>query len=74
MVETLNGREDDRPQAEALARDYAVNPGRFVPAAGPAVADAIPELGGADADSDRRPRSAARQPRAGGLALPHPAA
>jgi hypothetical protein len=24
LVEELSGREDDRPQAEALARDYAV--------------------------------------------------
>ena len=60
IVDTLDGGEDGRAQADALARDY-IAVGRFRPWAGPAPGEAIPEQGGADAYSDRRPRSAARQ-------------
>ena len=73
VVEMLDGRVDGRPQAEALARDYAANPGRWLPTAGRETAEAIPEQGGADADSDRRPRSTPPPTGARGGAPPHPA-
>jgi hypothetical protein len=66
VVETLDGREDGRPQAEALARDYVQT---ISQTAGRHTAERIPEQGGADAHSDRRPRPAARQPHARGAAL-----
>jgi hypothetical protein len=72
VIETLDGRVDTEAQAEAVARDY-VTAGRFATAPGRALGEAIPEQGGADAHSDRRPRSAARQSRVRGAALPHPA-
>ena len=72
VIETLDGPDDGRPQAEAVARDY-VTAGRFTAWAGRAPGQPIPEQGGADADSDRRPRYEERQPRARGAALPHPA-
>jgi hypothetical protein len=72
VIETLDGRIDGRPQAEAVARDY-VTAGRFTAWAGREPGEPIPEQGGADADSDRRPRYEKRQPRARGAALPHPA-
>jgi hypothetical protein len=59
VIDTLIGGEDDRPQAEAVARDY-LTAGRFVVAPGRGPGEAIPEQGGADAHSDRRPRSATR--------------
>jgi hypothetical protein len=72
VIETLDGRHDGRPQAEAVACDY-VDAGRFLPWAGRGAVEAIPEQGGADAHSDHCPRSGPRQPRASGAALPHPA-
>jgi hypothetical protein len=72
MMETLDGREDDEPQAEAVARDF-LSAGRFNTPAGQRPAEAIPEQRGADASSDPRPRPPAHQPRARGIALPHPA-
>ena len=72
VIETLDGRVDTEAQAEAVARDY-VTAGRFAGAPGRAPDKAIPEQGGADAHSDRRPRSAARQARVREAALPHPA-
>ena len=72
VIETLKASDDDHAQAEAVARDY-IDEGRFLPWAGTPRGDAIPERGGADADSDRRPRSEARHTRARGAALPHPA-
>ncbi len=72
IVETLDGRVDGRPQAEAVAHDY-IDTGRFLPWAGPARAEAIPEQGGADVHSDHRPRAASRQSRTRRAALPHPA-
>ena len=72
VIESLDGSVDGEPQAQAVARDYLTT-GRFTPLAGRKVGEAIPEGGGADAHSDRRPRSAARQSRARGAALPHPA-
>jgi hypothetical protein len=72
LIETLDGGIDDCPQAKAVARDY-IEGGRHLPWAGTARVEAIPEQGGADAHSDRRPRSTPPQSRAGGAALPHPA-
>jgi hypothetical protein len=72
VIGTLDGGKDDEPQAEAVARDY-LSAGRFNTPAGQRPAEAIPEQRGADANSDPRPRSAPRQPRARGTALPHPA-
>ena len=60
VVESLDGRDDGEAQAEAVACDY-VTAGRFMPLAGRNGGEPIPEQGGADAHSDRRPRSAARQ-------------
>jgi hypothetical protein len=60
VIDTLIGGDDDRPQAEAAARDYPTA-GRFGAAPGRGPGGAIPEQGGADAHSDRRPRSPAHQ-------------
>jgi len=59
VIESLDGRVDGEPQAEAVAGDY-VTAGRLIPVAGRNGGEAIPEQGGADAHSDRRSRSAAR--------------
>jgi hypothetical protein len=59
VIECLDGRDDGEAQAEAVACDYATA-GRFMALAGRNGGEAIPEQGGADAHSDRRPRSAAR--------------
>jgi hypothetical protein len=73
VIQTLDGPDDGRLQAEAIARDY-VTAGRFTAWAGRAPGQPIPEQGGADADSDRRPRPGPRQPQeARQAALPHPA-
>ncbi|HET6868098.1 MAG TPA: hypothetical protein VFH80_19450 [Solirubrobacteraceae bacterium] len=60
VIESLDGRVDGEAQADAVASDY-LTAGRFMPSAGLNGGEAIPEPGGADAHSDRRPRSAARQ-------------
>jgi hypothetical protein len=60
VIETLDDREDDRPQAEAVARDY-VSTQRLPPAEGRRPGEAIPEQGGADAHSDRRPQREAHE-------------
>ena len=73
IVDALAGEQDGRPQAEAIARDYLTTVGRLEPAAGPVAGEPIPEQGGSDARSHRRPRPAPRQPRARGVALPRPA-
>jgi hypothetical protein len=67
VIESLDGRVDGQPQAEAVARDY-VTAGRYVPVTGRNGGEAIPEQRGADAHSDRSP-SAARSPQARGTAL-----
>ncbi|HYB22218.1 MAG TPA: hypothetical protein VED41_00370 [Solirubrobacteraceae bacterium] len=67
VIETLDGRVDGEPQAEAVACDY-VTVGRFMPLSGRNGGDAIPEQGGADAHSDRS-SSAERSPHARGTAL-----
>ena len=58
------GDQDGRPQAEAIARDYLTTVGAHEPGAGPAAGEPIPEQGGSDARSHRRPRPAPRQHRA----------
>jgi hypothetical protein len=73
VIETLDGRVDGRPQADALARDYLETARLSVSRAGRAASKPIPERGGSDADSDRRPRPGPRQPHARRAALPHPA-
>ena len=65
VVDALAGDQDGRPQAEAIARDYLTTVGAHEPGAGPAAGEPIPEQGGSDARSHRRPRPAPRQtPRA----------
>ena len=63
LAERLAGR-----RVGVYGRDYVMTV-----RAGRAPAKAIPEQGGADAHSDRRPRPEARQPRARSAALPYPA-
>ena len=73
VVEALEGDQDGRPQAEAIARDYLSTVGAPEPGAGPAPGEPIPEQGGSDArSSHRRPHPAPRQHRARGAALPRP--
>jgi hypothetical protein len=67
IVETLDGTQDDRAQAEAVARDY-LTAGRFT-AAGRDAAERIPEQGGADAHSNGRPHPEAGQQSTSGPAL-----
>jgi hypothetical protein len=73
VIETLEGDHDGRPQAEAIARDYltTIDPRRA--GAGPEPGEAIPEKGGPDARSHRRPHPAPRARRARGAPLPRPA-
>ena len=73
VIDELAGDADGRPQAEAIARDYLTTVGAHEPGAGPAAGEPIPEQGGSDERSHRRPRPAARQHRARGAALPRPA-
>ena len=73
VVDTLTGDQDGRPQAEAIAHDYLITGGRLHDAAGPVAGEPIPEQGGSDARSHRRPRPAPRQHRARDAALPRPA-
>src|ERR1017187_7104940 len=58
VVDMLAGDEDGRPQAEAIARDYVTTVGSLEAGAGPAAGEPIPEQGGSDARSHRRPRPA----------------
>ena len=73
VVDALAGDQDGRPQAEAIARDYLTTVGAHEPGAGPAAGEPIPEQGGSDARSHRRPHPAPRPRRARGVALPRPA-
>jgi hypothetical protein len=73
VIDTLDGQEDGRPQADALARDYLTTAKEAVEARGPNEAERISEQGGADADSHRTPSSAGREPRGRGVALSRPA-
>ena len=69
IVETLDGRADGPEQAEAVARDYAETVHRLGWFPGRGATERIPEQGGADAHSDRRPHREARQQQARGAAL-----
>ena len=73
VVDALVDEQDGRPQAEAIARDYLTTVGAHGPAAGPAAGEPIPEQGGSDALSHRRPHPAPRARRARRVALPRPA-
>jgi len=73
VVDELADDQDGRPQAEAIARDYLVTTPGSETGAGPAPGDAIPEQGGPDARSHRRPPQATRTRRSRGAALPDPA-
>ena len=73
VIDTLAGDQDGRPQAEAIARDYLVTAAGSETGAGPVPGDAIPEQGGTDARSHRRPHQAPRVRRPRGAALPRPA-
>ena len=73
VIDTLAGDQDGRPQAEAVARDYLTTVDGCQAGAGSAAGDAIPEQGGPDARSHRRPQPPARARRARGAALPDPA-
>jgi hypothetical protein len=67
VIESLDGRVDGEPQADAVASDY-VTSGRFLALPGRNGGEAIPEQRGADVHSDRSP-SAARSAHARGSAL-----
>ncbi len=73
VVDTLAGDQDSRPQAEAIARDYLTTVDDRQPGTGPADGEAIPERGGSDDRSHRRPHPAPRTRRARGAALPRAA-
>ena len=73
VVDALARDQDGRPQAEAIARDYLTTLGAHEPGAGPAAGKPIPEQGGSDARSHRRPHPAPRARRARRVALPRPA-
>jgi hypothetical protein len=72
VVDALAGEQDGRPQAEAVARDYLTTVCGLEPGAGPAAGEPIPERGGSNARSHRRPRPPRRH-RARDAALPRPA-
>jgi hypothetical protein len=73
VVDALADEQDGRPQAEAIARDYLTTVRADEPGAGPAAGEPIPEQGGSDARSHRRPRTAPRQHRARRVVLSRPA-
>jgi hypothetical protein len=73
VIDTLAGDHDGRPQAEAVARDYLTTVDGCQVGTGSAAGDAIPEQGGPDARSHRRPHQAPRTRRSRGTALPDPA-
>ena len=73
VIDTLDGDQDGRPQAEAIARDYLTTVGGLESEAGPAAAEAIPEQGGSDAHRHRRPYQAPRARPARAAALPRAA-
>jgi hypothetical protein len=72
VIDALQGGEDGRPQAEAIARDYLTTSGA-TSRAGRRSADPIPVQGGSDASTHRRPRPGPRTPQARGAALPRAA-
>ena len=62
VIDTLDGDEDGRPQAEAIARDYLATVAQSTPTRGLESTEATPEQGGADAHSDHSRRSRAPRP------------
>ncbi|MGZ4219022.1 MAG: hypothetical protein ACXVH1_26285 [Solirubrobacteraceae bacterium] len=73
VVETLACSHDNRPQAEAIARDYLTTVERNGDRAGWEPGEAISEQGGRDARTNCRPRTGPRTQPPRGVALPHPA-
>jgi hypothetical protein len=73
VVDALQGGQDGRPQAEAIALDYLSTVGGTAPGAGRMARDPIPEQGEADARNHRRPRPGPRKREARGAALPRAA-
>ena len=73
VVDALQGGEDGRPQAEAIARDYLSTVAAMQPEAGRASGDPISEQGGSDERIHRRPRPGPRKRQARGTALPRAA-
>ena len=73
VVDALQGGEDGRPQAEAIARDYLTTVGGTARDAGRTPRDPIPVQGGSDARNHRRPRPGPRTREARGAALPRAA-
>ena len=70
VIETLAAGEDGRPQAEAIARDYLTTVVGTARDAGRTSRDPIPEQGGSDARTHRRPHPGPRTRQARGTALP----
>ena len=73
VVDVLEGGEDGRPQAEAIARDYLSTVAAMQPGAGRAPGDPISEQGGSDERIHRRTRPGPRTRQARGTALPRAA-
>jgi hypothetical protein len=73
VIDTLDGCEDGRPQAEAIARDYLTTIEPTSRQAGREPGEAIPEERVRDADSHRRPRPGPHPQPAQRVALPGPA-
>ncbi len=73
VVDALQGGEDGRPQAEAIARDYLSTAGALESETGRAPGDPISEQGGSDDRIHRRPRPGPRTHQARGTALPRAA-
>jgi hypothetical protein len=70
VVDALDGDQDGRPQAEAIARDYLTTVAATARDAGRTPRDPISEQGGSDDRSHRRPRPGPRKREARGAALP----
>lgn len=69
LVERLTDSADERPQAEAIARDYAATAEARSHGSGRGPRDGVPERGGARASHDRRPSEGARESQARSAAL-----
>jgi hypothetical protein len=73
VIDTLDGDEDGRPQADAIARDYLATVAQSTPTRELESTEATPEEGGADVDSDHSRRSRAPRRRARRASVPDPA-
>lgn len=73
VVDELDGAVDGRPQAEALAHEYAASAAQVHAAAGNEAAEPIPETGGTDAERNRHPCEGARNSQARRVAVPRAA-